>query len=459
MGRMDNRFRGKKITVMGLGLLGGAVNDVKFLADCGADLIVTDIKTEGELAPSIQELSNYKGIKYVFGGHKLEDFRGRDYILQPGNVPINSPYLAEAKKNNIPVLESEALFMLFAPKVMTIGVTGTRGKSTVTQLIYEILSARLRQGYGEAKRVLLGGNVKGVSTLSLLDDVHDDDVVVMELDSWSLNGLGQVKMSPRIAVFTNFMDDHMNFYKSKDDYFADKANIYRFQGKGDYLVTNNATKKLIEGKEFPVSGQIIEIAEGTLDKDWKINLLGDHNHENVAYAVAVARLLGVEDEIIKNVVADFSGLPGRLEFRREVGGVKYVNDTNGTTPDAVVAALKALGDEKKKNIILICGGVSKVADYKEMAREISRYCRAVILFDGSAAIKLNQELRIENYEEDSCQVIYNSILPMHEAVLAAKERSAEGDIILLSPGAASFGMFKNEFDRGEQFNNEVAKLK
>ena len=191
---MEDYFKDKKITVMGLGLLGRGVGDAEFLAKNGADLIVIDLKIKKQLKTSLDRLKRFKNIKYTLGKHKLQDFRRRDMILKSAGVPLDSPYIKEAKKNKIPIEMSASLFTkLSGAKI--IGVTGTRGKTTVTYMIYQILKKA-------KKRVFLGGNIKGVSTLALLGKVKKGDTVVMELDSWQLQGFGDSKISPHIAVFT-----------------------------------------------------------------------------------------------------------------------------------------------------------------------------------------------------------------------------------------------------------------
>src|SRR3989344_7736826 len=223
-----HHFKGKKITVMGLGLLGRGVGDARFLAGCGAELMITDLKSREQLAPSLAEFS---GITYVLGEHRLEDFRECDMVLKAAGVPLDSVYIAEARAHGIPVEMSSALFARLSG-VPIIGVTGTRGKSTATHLIHHVLS----QVTG--KKVLLGGNVRGVSNLALLDEVTDASIAVMELDSWQLQGFGEQSISPKIAVFTNFLDDHLNYYGgNREKYFADKAQIFLHQGPGDTLVT------------------------------------------------------------------------------------------------------------------------------------------------------------------------------------------------------------------------------
>src|SRR3989344_3754467 len=221
-------FKGKKVTVMGLGLLGRGVGDAAFLAECGAEVLVTDLKQKDVLKPSLQKLKKYSkpargraGIKYVLGEHRLEDFKNCDMVLKAAGVPIDSPYIKEAKKNKIPVEMSGSLFARLSG-LPIIGVTGTRGKSTVTELIFHILKS-------SGKKAILGGNIRGVSNLQLLKKftpprsggARNAEVAVMELDSWQLQGFGESKISPHIAVFSTFYPDHMGYYAgSMNKYFT-----------------------------------------------------------------------------------------------------------------------------------------------------------------------------------------------------------------------------------------------
>lgn len=420
-------FSGKKITVMGLGLLGRAVGDVKFLVKQGAELIVTDLKTVDELKPSLAKLKGFSHITYHLGGHRLEDFTNCDFILKAAGVPLDSPFIAEARKYNIPIEMSTSLAVsLLLPQVTVIGVTGTRGKSTTTQLIFDILKT--------AKyRVHLGGNVAGVSTLALLPKIKSGDYLVLELDSWQLQGFGERNISPQIAVFTNFMSDHLNYYKGKlEQYRADKENIFKFQKPGDTA---------IRGWELTM----------TVPKNWNIKLLGEHNLNNIACALAVARAVGIADAVSRRAVEKFKGVPGRLELIRTVRGIKFYNDTTATTPEATLAALRALGSTKK--VILIAGGADKNLDVAELVQQLPKYCKSLILLPGSGTDKLDNRLeglgiRVKN---------------LKEAINKATNGAKLGDVVLLSPAFASFGPppggFKNEYDRGEQFNRLVKKSK
>jgi len=452
-------FKNKKITIVGLGLLGRGIGVVKFLAKNGADLIVTDLKTKEQLSSSLKKLAVFKNIKYVLGEHRLEDFRNRDMVIKAAGVPLDSPFIAEAKKNKIPIEMDASLFAKLAPTgVKIIGVTGTRGKSMVTHLLYEIL----KENFGSSK-VHLGGNVRGIATLPLLKKVKPGDFVVMELDSWQLQGFGESRLSPSVALFTTFLSDHQNYYKnSMEQYFADKANIYRWQAKDDILLARPQVATEIKEKDkVGIKGRFKVIKKSDLPANWKHNLLGEHNLENIALALSAARELGALDKVSKKAIAAFPGLPGRLEFIKEKGGIKYYNDTNATTPDAVLVALAALKKYKGK-IILLGGGADKNLDYATYAKAVRQNVKALALFRGTATDKILEVLWSRSVlgrsrtdlDQNKVEVFDN----IREAFAWAKAQAKRGDIILLSPGAASFGVFKNEYDRGDQFNKLVKRI-
>ena len=417
---------------MGLGLLGRGVGDVEFLAQNGADLIVTDLKTKNQLQVSLDRLKKFKKIKYVLGKHRLEDFKDRDMILKSAGVPLDSIYIKEAKKNKIPV-EMSASLVAKLSDAKIIGITGTRGKSTVTQMIYEILKA-------SKKKVFLGGNVRGIATLPLLENTKKGDYIVMELDSWQLQGFGEGNISPHIAVFTNLMRDHMNYYKgSMAKYFTDKANIYKYQKKGDYLIAGKEIARKI--KDSPL------LKPKKLPESWKLKVAGEHNRENASLAREVASKAGVSEKIIKKTLENFKSVEGRLEYMKAVRGVKIYNDNNATTPDATIMALRALGDTSK-NIVLIMGGADKNLDMKPLLKEIEKYCKSVVLLSGTGTDKL-KNLKFE----------YKKANNLKDGIMQALKDSKQGDIVLFSPAFASFGLFENEYDRNDQFIELVKKLK
>lgn len=442
------RFRGKKITVMGLGLLGRGMGDAKYLAEQGAELIVTDLKTEKELADSVEQLAGFTNVSFVLGEHRLEDFYDRDLILKAAGVPLDSIYIAEAKKNGIPVRMSADLFAEISG-VPVIGVTGTRGKSTVAHMVFSILKEA-------GKPVVLGGNVRGVSTLALLSEVTPEHTAVLELDSWQLQGFGEARMSPHIAVFTTFYSDHLNYYK--DDlgaYFADKANIFLYQKPEDMLVLGKqCAPTIIEKYGEDIEAKMLVVDETKLPDIWVLRIPGMHNRYNAALALAAIRSLsagrqgvvGVPDEVSRKALQSFAGVPGRLEFVVEKNGIKIYNDTNATTPEATLVALRAL-NTGEKNIVLIMGGADKNLDMGELLVEILNCAKRTILLAGTGTS------RVLEFLPDAS--VFDSL---QSAVSEAFVSAVPGDIILFSPAFASFGMFKNEYDRGDQFNEFVRGL-
>lgn len=452
-------FKGKKITIMGLGLLGRGIGYTKFLAECGADLIVTDLKTEEQLATSVKTLEKFENIKFVLGEHRLEDFKDRDIVIKAAGVPLDSIYIAEAKKNNIPVEMDVSLFSKCAPGVVIVGVTGTRGKSMTTTLIYEILKSNEKF---LKKNVYVGGNLRGIATLPLLKKVNDGDILVCELDSWQLQGFGKSKISPNIAVFTTFMSDHMNYYKdSMEKYFDDKASIFKYQKKDDILIIRPGMKKFI--KKADVNGKLIVVNPSDV-LGWKFSVPGEHHRENLACAVKVAEVLGIPESRIKKSVANFKELEGRLQMLKEYNGIKIYNDNNATTPEATIASLQALIEKPKalpmachrqglwqRKIVLICGGADKNLPLDDFAKALNKYCKAVVFIPGTGTDRLikNYELRIKNEVG----------IDLNDIVKNALVLASQGDIILFSPAFASFGMFNNEYERNDLFMNIINKLK
>jgi len=434
-------FKDKKITVIGLGLLGRGVGDVKFLAECGADLTVTDLKTEEELALSLEQLKDFKNIKFVLGRHDLEDFKNIDMVIKSAGIPLDSPYIAEAKKNNIPVKMSASLFAEMYPGTM-IGVTGTRGKSTVTAMIAKILK-------DAGLKTFLGGNVRGVSTLAHLPDVSVDEFAVLELDSWQLQGFGDSKISPHVAVFTTFFPDHLNYYhKDLDLYMEDKANIFLNQKEEDFLILGDQVAPTILSKfESDIQSNIFVATK----KEWNLMIPGEHNQYNASCAAKATKVLGIKDEIIKEALENFKGVEGRLELVKEVNDVRIYNDTTSTTPTSTVVALKALGSEKK-NIVLIIGGNDKNLEITELLEVIPQFSKAVITIPGTGTD--NFRFKISDLGFKNIKDAEN----LKEALEKSFEIAESGDIILFSPAFTSFGQFKNEYDRGDKFMELVKKF-
>jgi len=431
---------------MGLGLLGRGVGDAEFLALLCRELVVTDRKTKEELAVSLARLEKFPNIRYTLGAHREEDFTNTDMVIKAAGVPIESPEIAAAKKAGVPVYMSTALFAKFAREVgaTLVGVTGTRGKSTTSALIYHALQTA-------GKSAQLGGNVRGLSTLAMIPKIKSGDIVVLELDSWQLQGFGDLKLSPDIAVFTNLMPDHLNYYGGDmEKYFWDKANIFTHQPRREVGAPTGASGKtaLIVGEQILSKIQssnppVAPLVPPPLPADWNLQIVGEHNRSNAALAALALRMLGLKEEEIKSGLETFEAVEGRLQFVREVNGVKIYNDNNATTPEATLAALSSFNPA---NTVVIAGGSDKNLPLEVLAEKMRR-CKKVFLLAGGGTDKLKALL------PDG--LIYQT---MNEAVHDAMAAAASGDIILFSPGFASFGIFRNEYDRNDQFMEAVKSL-
>lgn len=461
-----DKYKNKRILIMGLGLHGGGLGSAKFFSEIGSKVTITDLKTDKELAPSIKKLKRYKNIEYVLGEHREDDFKNADLIIKNPGVRNNSKFLKIAIDNNIKIDTDIGIFFELCENKI-IGITGTKGKSTTTKLITEFLETEYK--------VFVGGNYR-ISVLEMLKDLKKDSFVILELSSWQLEGLEQHKISPEISILTNLFEDHLNTYDNSMQKYADAKNmIFKFQKKEDFAVINSDNENIFKyfnikniksnkiffgrNKKYENKSTLNRASflfnDKNVTKIKNFKLLGDHNIQNLMGAIAVAKIMNISNRNIEKIVKKFKAPEGRQELIREYKGIKFINDTTATSPAGVIQALNSI----KGKIILIAGGVDKNLDYKEFGEIlIKKYnkkeIKHLILFKNDFTTATNKILEIIEGK-----VLYETANSMRDAVKRAYTKSEKKDIILLSPGGASFGMFKHEFDRGEQFNKEVKKIK
>lgn len=459
-----NYFYGKKVLVMGLGVHGGGVETVKFLIKQEAkSIIITDLRSAQQLKSSLAALKKYPRastkIEYILGRHRKSDFAKVDVVIKNPGVPPTSPYLEFVKKRNIPIISDVEIFFSLC-KADIIGITGTRGKSTTAALISTILTQAIRQNgkiyepksRTEKNKVFLAGNIRK-SVLSILPKITQRSLVILELSSFQLEGLANIKISPHIAVITNILNDHLNWHGSLANYIKAKENIFRFQRKGDYLFVNpndSTLKKMVTTARSKVIKPSLKTnLRFIVDKQ-----LGRHYRTAAALAVAVAKHFGIEEKIIKKSMQNFKGLEGRQEVIGKVKGITIVNDTTSTIPEATIAAIIRFREYAKPHhkLLLICGGTDKKLNFKEFVKKVKMYTDVLILLPGTATDKINRLLKKNPPAE---KPIIAAVHSMKEAVQKAFFYAKRRDWIILSPGATSFGMFLNEFDRGEQFVKEI----
>ncbi len=446
-------FKGKKVTVMRIGLLGRGIGDTAYLAEAGAEVLVVDAASKAVMQPAVDQLIQYPNITWKFGPYDFADFKDADLVLVGAGAPLDEPVLVECMAAGVKLVQSAALFAQLSG-IPIIGVTGTRGKSTVTMMIHHVLS------YITGENILLGGNIRGVSNLQLLNEVKEDSLCVMELDSWQLQGFGWAQISPAVAVFTTFMEDHLNYYerggKTRDEamaaYFTDKAQIFLHQEESGVLVTTPAVFEWVK-KVLPKAtlGQQVVLADTSiLPEDMLLSMPGEHNRLNAALATEALCAVGMTDEEIFEGLATFPGVEGRLQLAATVNNVRIYNDNNATTPQATTAALESL-DKGNKNIILIAGGADKNIDITMLAYAITEHCKNVFLIPGSGTDNL---LGYLDGGDTGVSVMGDLKLAFAEATRLA----TAGDIILFSPAFASFAQYKNEYERNDEFIGLVDDL-
>ncbi|MDP3882447.1 MAG: UDP-N-acetylmuramoyl-L-alanine--D-glutamate ligase [Candidatus Staskawiczbacteria bacterium] len=441
---MKRIFKNKNVLIMGLGLHGGGVGAAKFFCKQKAKVLITDLKTKEQLTESIKKLKGLP-VNYALGGHKENDFINADLIIKNPDVPGSSPYLEIARKNNVEIETDVSLFFKLSDAFI-IGVTGTKGKSTTASLIFHLLKPKYLPAGRQDKRLFLAGNI-GVSPLELLPKIKKGDKVILELSSFELEDLSQ---SPNIAVITNILPDHLNRYASMAEYINSKKPIFKYQDKNDVVILNK-DDSIVRQIADEAKSKVYVFSADSVDMAG-LKIFGEHNKANIAAAVEVAKIMEIPGDVINKALKTFKGVPSRQEFVREVGGVKYFNDTTATIPEAVIAVINSLSERfSNAEVFLICGGVYKGVDYKKFSEKVRQKNVTLILLPGSASDKIKESL--SGYQK------INETPSMLEAVRKAKELAKRGDVVALSPAASSFNMFKNEFDRGEQFVKAVKSLK
>ncbi|MDR3019834.1 MAG: UDP-N-acetylmuramoyl-L-alanine--D-glutamate ligase [Treponema sp.] len=474
-------YSGIKVLIMGLGLHGGGLETARFLLKRGAEISVTDLRDEKTLEPSINQLDEanaklgQKPVNYILGKHQIDDFKKADIVIKNPGVRPDSPFLQAAKK-----IETDISLFLAENPAKLFAVTGTKGKSCTASALHWILdNACSKETPG---KTFLGGNIT-VSPLTFVDELSESDNVVLELSSFQLGDLkdrknndGSPLLKPAAAILTAIMSDHLDRYVSMDEYIKDKRYIYRGQDKNCFTIAADdhwGKSFLSETKGLPlvyspsqlpdgISGGWLDSGRGfarlynSNDYNGKTveivpeNILipGEHQKLNLLAAALAAYGGGAEPEKIRASLTNFKGIPHRLEFFHEANGIRFYNDSAATIPEAAAACIEAFTPQAP--LILITGGTDKNLDFTPLAKAAAK-AKAVILLAGTGSEKLKPLL-----DEDG--IAYDGPYDNLDTVFRrAIEKAESGNSIALSPGCASFGMFLNEFDRGNKWKEAVLR--
>lgn len=450
----------KKVALIGLGVSNLPLID--YFADKGAQVTVFDKKNIDEIDKTVLNKITSRCIKFSFGEHNLVNLVGFDLILRSPTCRPDCPELkAESIRGAVVTSEIE-LFMEMCPGKI-IGVTGSDGKTTTSSLIYSILKENRFTCY-------LGGNI-GTPLFTKLKEMKPDCFVVLELSSFQLM---EINTSPQIAVVTNISPNHLDIHKNYEEYIECKKNIFKFQDEKGKVVLNydndvtryfasetNGKVRFFSSKNRLDNGIIYDngiikscedgVRMHVMTIDDAISIHGIHNYENICAAIAATEGM-VEPSIQARAITKFKGVEHRLEYVKTVNGVKWYNDSIGTSPTRTIAGLKSF----KQKVILISGGYDKNLDYKCIAKPILENVSSLILL-GATADKIQQAVEEQNKKENIYLPIYRCTT-LEECIKKANEISKENDIVLFSPASASFDMFKNFAERGEKFKELVFAL-
>lgn len=442
-------LRGKRVVVAGLGLFGGGAAAARYAAAEGADVLVTDVKAEADLAEPIRSLGDLH-VDYRLGGHVHEDFESADLVVANPAIPFRSEYLQAAIAAGVPVTTEVGLFAARFPG-RTIAVTGTSGKTTTATMIGLMVANAFPD-------TIVGGNM-GVSLLRGIEEATEHTTAVLELSSFQLRYLGMMAWRPDVAVVTNFAPNHLDIHDGLDDYRDCKRQLIVHQAKGDTAVLNAMDAEVwgwgsetaatvvafgvgdAEGDGvFAAAGAIHSVRGGRSQEMCAADDLvirGSHNVENACAASAAGLAAGVDPMLIAEVLATFPGVEHRLERCGEVDGVTYVNDSIATSPERTMVALDAIDTP----IVLIAGGSDKGLDYSALGHAVDERVKRLILIGQTADAIAS---RVSRVPVDRCD-------SLDSAVRAAASAAAPGDTVLLSPASASYDMFDNFESRGRTF--------
>jgi len=451
-----NRYKGKNVTVFGLDRSGLAVT--KLLNELGANLLVTDLKSEEKLQTQLEQLSD-SSIKYILGMHDERCIENAELIIVSPGVPVNIPILQEARNREIPIIGELEFASTICPCPI-VAITGTKGKSTTTALIGEIIS---HSNLFENAYVV--GNI-GVPFSQRVKQMTSGDIAVVEVSSFQLETIETFR--PKISVILNISPDHLDRHKSMENYILAKKRIFANQTCDDYTVLNynhTIVRKFYQETKADVIffcsqneesfvGVFVKDREITVNfenqitsicKIEQIQLPGQHNLENILAAVAVGSILDIPPDTICKAITKFKGNEHTFEYVEEINGIKFINDTKATN----VAATKVALETASEPIILIMGGYDKGNDYSPLFELVKTKVKALILL-GPNTSRIEESLG-KHTQFWHCQT-------MDEAVKAAYLRSSSGDTVLLSPANASFDLFEDYRERGNKFKEAVKKL-
>lgn len=459
LNEFNDYIRFRKVAIVGLGVSNLPL--MEYLYEKKANVTVFDERDIYSISKDIMDKITTYGFGFHFGEDALKNLKGFNVIFRsPSCLPTRKELVDEANNGAIVTTEVELLMKMCPCKI--VGVTGSDGKTTTTSLINAILK---KAGYN----TFLGGNI-GTPLFTKLSDMKPEDILVLELSSFQLMGM---EISPDIAVITNITPNHLNIHKDYEEYIEAKKNIFKYQDEKGVLVLNY-DNEITRNCEKEANGKVIFFSsKNKLDNGYIVDedvikecedkirkhilnvedviLRGNHNYQNIATAIAATSSL-VDMDIAVDAIKEFKPVEHRIEFIRELDGVKWYNDSASSSPSRTLSGINAF----KEDIILIAGGYDKNLDYTPLAKPIIEKVKSLILI-GQTSGKIFDAVKLE-LEKENKEIDIHMCESLEETIKLAKKVAKPGQVVLFSPASASFDMFKNFADRGNQFKELVKKI-
>jgi UDP-N-acetylmuramoylalanine--D-glutamate ligase len=426
-------FKDRNIAIIGLGPHGEMIADIKFLLKNKARLSLYDIRSEERLKKHILSLSVGGLQKFSFGKIPDDELLMYDLIILSPEISKRSTFLKKALENGIQIEYPDTIFFKLAPPIILVGIIGVSGKSTVAHLIYGMLKRSFLSHDNQGLFLIDSDSTNGA--LNHLKKIKKDDLVLARIPENMADLYHDIRISPHVVVITS----------------PTSYEILEYQTQNNFIVAHDRIVDSFKNTiNFTPRAKILRTRASSVPNDWEIDKKGIHMIENAALALQTSELFKVPRDIAKDIIQNFLGLRGHIEFVKKISNVDYYNDASSNSPLSTLSALKTLSNNK--NIVLIFGGAYTGHDYDHLLINLSQYAKALILISGSGSIGIRDKIN----QMDDIESLH--VLNLEQAVIKAKEIASKGDIVLFSPGFDAVGVDVSRKERGERFVKAVRNL-
>lgn len=442
-------FKDKNIAVIGLGLYGEMVPDIKFLKNLKSNITIFDTRSKSKIESFIKKLGPKYSDSIKIGKINPDDLIDKDLIILSSDIHSKSLFLKKAKEANVPIEYQEIVFLKFSPNITLIGVAGSYGKTMISKLIYSIFKSDPKSISPQNFYAI--DHESGNGYISNLKKIKPGDIVISEIPEYMINEYRNANINPHIAVITSLTSVGNG---GENEVFG----LLERQTYNNFIIAPDSVIDVLRNRfGFTARAKIFRTRKGLVPANWNISIQYPQYKENASLALQVSEIFKIDRDIAQGVIESFKGVKGHMEFVRSIKGVDYYNDAGSTSPEATRSAIMNLYKDnpnpEDKNIILIIGGAYTGYEYQSLIETIGQSVRLVICLPGSGTVGFrNQLLSLKKVE-------FKQALDIREALTFAKENSKKGDKVIFSPACIALGVFENRLDRIDKFTKLIKGLK